>query len=85
MTEGQSDRMTDRIKTICTPISDIGGIKMNVLRLHIIDILFLFRTNCMLSDDKTLNFMLTIDMLFVCKTYCMLSDDKTLNFTLIDH
>ena len=28
MTEWQNDRMTDRTKTICPPIFDLGGIKM---------------------------------------------------------
>ena len=28
MTELQNDRMTDRTKTICPPIFDLGGIKM---------------------------------------------------------
>ena len=78
MTE-QNDR---RDKTICPPISDLGGIKITTIRLHHMDLLFVFRTYCMLSDDKTLNFTLTMDMLSVCRTYCMLSDDKTLNFTL---
>ena len=28
MTELQNDRMTDRTKTICPPIFDLGGIKI---------------------------------------------------------
>ena len=29
MTELKNDRMTDRTKTICPPIFDLGGIKKN--------------------------------------------------------
>ena len=31
MTELQNDRMTDRTKTICPPIFDLGGIKINAM------------------------------------------------------
>ena len=33
MTELQNDRMTDRTKTICPPIFDLGGIKSKTLLL----------------------------------------------------
>ena len=35
MTELQNDRMTDRTKTICPPIFDLGGIKRLIYTVHI--------------------------------------------------
>ena len=34
MTEWQNDRMTDRTKTICPPIFDLGGIKKRIVAIQ---------------------------------------------------
>ena len=35
MTELQNDRMTDRTKTLCLPIFDLGGIKMKKIHIKV--------------------------------------------------
>ena len=47
MTELQNDRMTDRTKTICPPIFDLGGIK-TISKMTLID------RQCSNFDKKSL-------------------------------
>ena len=56
--EWQNDRMTDRTKTICPPIFDLGGIKMQIvqIKVYILQKSVNFTDKSVRFTDKSVNF-----------------------------
>ena len=56
MTELQNDRMTDRTKTICPSIFDLGGIKIPLLLIMYTYMYILYIIKTMVNDQFIVNY-----------------------------